>query len=76
VIRLVDTMLGDPGGLGADQQRELLEHFDAGQLVELTAGVALFLGFSKIAIALGPPPDMATQIIPTPDWPPGDERQP
>lgn len=52
------------------QHRELLEHFSAAQLVELTAGVALFLGFSKIAVALGPPPDMPTMVVPTPDWDP------
>jgi AhpD family alkylhydroperoxidase len=70
VIRFVDTFLTDPGGLSDPQRRALLEHFTPGQLVELTAGVALFMGFSKIAVALGPPPDMPTLVIPTPDWPP------
>ena len=41
-----------------------------GELVELTLGIGLFHGFSKIAVALGPPPDMPTMIVPTPDWPP------
>ena len=70
VIRFVDTFLDDPGGLTDRQRGELLEHFTPGQLVELTAGVALFMGFSKIAVALGPPPDMPTLVVPTPDWPP------
>ncbi len=56
------------------ERRELAEHFDDGQLVELTTAIALFLGFSKIAVALGPPPDMPVQVIPTPGWPPGDPR--
>jgi hypothetical protein len=38
--------------------------------VELAAGVALFMGFSKIAIALGQAPDsMPVTELPTPDWP-------
>lgn len=72
VIRFVDSFLTDPHGLSGPQREELLEHFDAGQLVELTAGVALFMGFSKIAVALGPPPDMPTTVVPTPDWPPAE----
>lgn len=74
VVRFVDTFLGDPAAIDDAQRRELQEHFDAGQLVELACSVALFRGFSKIAIALGPPPDMPTQVIPTPDWPDDDQR--
>jgi alkylhydroperoxidase family enzyme len=75
VIRFVDTFLRDPNGLTDGQRRELLDNFTAEQLVELTAAVALFMGFSKIAIALGPPPDMPTQVVPTPGVP-GDAAQP
>ena len=40
------------------------------ELVELTAGIALFLGFSKIAVSLGQAPEsMPTMVVPTPDWP-------
>ena len=70
VLRYVDAILTDPDGVTDAQHGELLEHFSAAQLVELTAGVALFLGFSKIAVALGPPPDMPTMVVPTPDWSP------
>jgi len=70
VLRYVDTILTDPHALIDAQRAELLAHFSPAQLVELTAGVALFLGFSKIAIALGPPPDMPTMVVPTPDWDP------
>ena len=70
VIRYTDTVLHDPDGLTDEQRDELLRFFTPGQLVELTAGIALFLGFSKIAVALGPPPGMPTQVVPTPDWPP------
>jgi hypothetical protein len=55
--------------LSPELEAELLEHFNEGQLVELAAGVALFLGFSKIAISLGQAPaDMPTMVVPTPDW--------
>jgi len=68
VISFTDVMLGAerlPTGLEA----ELLQHFNEGQVVELGVGVALFLGFSKIAIALGQAPDdMPTMVVPTPDW--------
>jgi AhpD family alkylhydroperoxidase len=72
VIRFVDSFLTDPHDLTDTQRDDLLTHFDAGQVVELTMGVALFMGFSKIAVALGPPPDMPTLVVPTPDWPPVD----
>ncbi len=75
-IRLVDVFLTDPHGLSDAQREELLATFDAGQVIELTAGIALFMGFSKIAVALGPPPDMPTLVVPTPDWPPVADAQP
>ena len=70
VIAYVDTMLHDPHGLTSAQRDALLAELDAGQVVELTLGIGLFHGFSKIAVALGPPPDMPTMVVPTPDWPP------
>jgi hypothetical protein len=36
--------------------------------VELTAGLALFMGFSKIAVSLGQvPTEMPVTVMPTPD---------
>jgi AhpD family alkylhydroperoxidase len=70
VIDYVDTMLHDPHGMTVERRAALAEHLDDGQLVELTLGIGLFHGFSKIAVALGPPPDMPTMVVPTPDWPP------
>ena len=68
MIRLTDAMLAAET-LPPDLEAELLEHFNEGQLVELAAGIALFLGFSKIAISLGQAPDdMPTMVVPTPDW--------
>ena len=67
-VRYVDTMLRGEAPSEA-LRRELLEHFDDGQLVELATAIALFLGFSKIAVTLGPPPNMPVQVIPTPGVP-------
>jgi hypothetical protein len=68
VIRLTDAMLA-ADTLSSDLEAQLLEQFNQGQIVELAAGVALFLGFSKIAISLGQAPeDMPTMVVPTPDW--------
>lgn len=69
VIAYVDTMLHDPHALTDELRDALSEELDEGELVELTLGIGLFHGFSKIAVALGPPPDMPTMVVPTPDWP-------
>jgi AhpD family alkylhydroperoxidase len=68
-IRFTDTFLREPAALTDAQRAELLAHFTPGEIVELATGVALFMGFSKIAVALGPPPEMPTTVVPTPDWP-------
>ena len=70
ILGYVDAILNDPQHAADPPHLELLEHFSPPQIVELTAGIALFLGFSKIAVALGPPPDMPTMVVPTPDWSP------
>ncbi len=68
-IRFTDQFLRAPGSMTDEDRAALAQHFDAGELVELAMGVALFMGFSKIAVALGPPPEMPTTVVPTPDWP-------
>ncbi len=53
-----------------DLRARMLAHFTPAQIVELTLGIALFMGFSKIAVALGSAPsDMPTMVVPTPDVP-------
>ena len=50
----------------------MLAVFTPAEIVELSAGLALFMGFSKIALALGGVPDeLPVHVQPTPDWPPG-----
>ena len=70
VIRYTDVFLRGGHGLDDDLRTEMLRHFTPAQIVELTAGVALFMGFSKIAVSLGTAPDdMPTMVVPTPDLP-------
>ncbi len=70
VIRYADVFLTDPSRLGGVERAEMLRHFSPAQIVELTAGLALFMGFSKIAVVLGQEPvHMPVTVIPTPRRP-------
>ena len=72
VLAWVDAFLHDPAGRHEALRARLLEHWSPAQLVELTAGVALFMGFSKIAVSLGGLPDeIPVHVQPTPDVPDG-----
>jgi len=68
LIRYADIFLTDPARLDERVRADMLRHFSAAEIVELTAGLALFMGFSKIAVVLGQAPaDMPTMVVPTPD---------
>jgi AhpD family alkylhydroperoxidase len=68
VIELSDVFLTDPGGgVPPDLADRLLDFYGADGVVELTVGLALFMGFSKIAVSLGAfPEDFDTMVIDTP----------
>ena len=71
VLRYTDTFLSGAPEPDAAQRRELLAFFTPAELVELTAGLALFMGFSKIAVSLGGMPEsLPVSVQPTPDLPP------
>jgi AhpD family alkylhydroperoxidase len=70
VIRYTDVFLTAPAEITPELQADMRKYFTAEQIVELSVGLALFLGFSKIAVALGQAPQtMPTTVIPTPDRP-------
>jgi AhpD family alkylhydroperoxidase len=70
VLRFTDAFLKHPAEVDEETRRELLAHFSSEEIVELAAGLALFMGFSKIAVALGQAPaSMPTTIVPTPERP-------
>jgi AhpD family alkylhydroperoxidase len=70
VIRYADVFLTDPASLTPALRDDMLGRFSSAEIVELTAGLALFMGFSKIAVVLGQEPaSMPTTVIPTPTRP-------
>ena len=75
VLRWVDHFLASPGEVDGPLRRELLAEFTPPQIVELSAALALFVGFSKIAVALGGLPDsipvheQPTPVCPAPAAP-------
>ena len=69
-IAWADAFRNAPGDVDPDLRARMLREFSPQEIVELTAGLALFLGFAKIAVALGQQPDaMPVTIVPTPDRP-------
>jgi len=63
----VDVVLNNsPQGLDDDLKDRLQQHFSAEELEELTLTAAIACGFSKAAIAWGPPPEMPVMEQPTP----------
>jgi AhpD family alkylhydroperoxidase len=68
-LRFSDAFLKAPGEVDDALREALLEHFTPEEIVELAAGLALFMGFSKIAVSLGQvPASMPVTVLPTPDW--------
>jgi alkylhydroperoxidase family enzyme len=67
VLRLTDHFLRGSGPPPAALREELARHFSPEQVVELVAGLALFYGFSKIAVSLGGLPEsLPVMEVPTP----------
>ena len=70
LLAYVDLLLTMPDAIDDGVTAPLLTHFSPAQIVELTAAAAVFLGFSKLAIALGPvPDDLPRMLMPLPARP-------
>ena len=65
-IRYADVLITDPKALTDDLRAALLAEFTPAQIVELTATITAAMGFSKAAVAFGPPPEMPLLVVPTP----------
>ena len=66
-LQLTDDLIGLPGRLTLDQIAQIKEQYTDEEIAELALGVGLFLGMSKVLIALGLEPEsMETTILPTP----------
>lgn len=67
ILRYTDVFLDDPHAIDDDLKQAMRAEFSAEEIVELTAGLALFMGFSKIAVSLGGMPEsLPTFEMPTP----------
>jgi alkylhydroperoxidase family enzyme len=69
-IDFADALIRDPGSV-SDPIREplrtqLLKEFTPEEIVELAMTITMAMGFSKLAIAWGPPPSMPVTEVPTP----------
>ncbi len=68
ILAYTDLFLNNPSGIHDNIKARMRENFSDEQIVELTAGLALFMGFSKIAISLGGmPAELPTMEMPTPE---------
>ncbi len=56
-LQFADAFLGAAGPPPADVQSALVEEFGEAELVEMSIGLALFHGVSKMLIALGCEPE-------------------
>ena len=65
-IRYADVLITDPKTLDDDLRTALLAEFTPAQIVELTATITVAMGFSKAAVAWGPPEGMPVMVVPTP----------
>lgn len=65
-LRMADAVISDPTGLSEADQNALSEEFTPAELAELALTVAMAAGFSKTAIAWGPPPVIPVTEVPTP----------
>ena len=65
-LRMADAVISDPAGLNKVDQAALREEFTPAELAELALTVAMAAGFSKAAIAWGPPPVIPVTEVPTP----------
>jgi alkylhydroperoxidase family enzyme len=71
VLAWTDAFLAPEPHADEALRREMLASFTPAEIVELTAGLALFMGFSKIALSLGGVPEnLPVMVQPTPDVPP------
>ena len=65
-LRMADAVISNPSGLSAADQAALSKEFTPAELAELALTVAMAAGFSKAAIAWGPPPVIPVTEVPTP----------
>ncbi len=69
-LKFADHFILTPGPVPDEIRSSLISAFTQKEIAELSIGVALFHGFSKMLIALGrEPEEMDTTVVPTPQFP-------
>jgi alkylhydroperoxidase family enzyme len=66
-LRWSDAIIGHPASQAPAERPEVEATFSREEAVELTLTVAIAQGFSKAAVAWGPPPEIPLMVIPTPN---------
>ncbi len=64
-MRLTDALLAG-GHVDPTLKEELVDEFGAEGFTELALTIAFASGFSKAAVAWGPPPELPVMEVPTP----------
>jgi AhpD family alkylhydroperoxidase len=65
-LRWADAVIGHPASQAAAVRPDVESTFSREQVAELTLTVAIAQGFSKAAVAWGPPPEIPTMVVPSP----------
>ena len=65
-IRYADALIKHPDNVDETLKKELLAEFTPAEVVEFTATLTIAMGFSKAAIAWGPPDALPITEVPTP----------
>ena len=65
-IRYADALIKHPSDVPEALRKELLAEFTPAEIVEFTACLTIAMGFSKAAIAWGPPEPIPVTAVPTP----------
>ena len=65
-LRWADAIIGHPASQAPAVRPDVDVAFSREEAVELTLTVAIAQGFSKAAVAWGPPPEIPLTVIPTP----------
>jgi alkylhydroperoxidase family enzyme len=65
-VRFADVLITDPKAMPDDLKAALEREFTPAEIVELAVTITIASGFSKAAIAWGPPPQIPVTEVPTP----------
>ena len=73
-LRWADAVIGHPASQAAAVRPDVEAAFSREQVTELTLTIAIAQGFSKAAVAWGPPPEIPMTVVPSPN-PDSDVRR-